>query len=373
VRLSVALKPAPGALEDAAGIATDADTAALASFCGQVYARLFTLARAYSAEVNARNDVAREVRVVMAGGDALVQHVAAAFHALRANQPAMLRGLSFRFYLAPFARGGLAGYIARHDSWYLRHVFSPLRAPALLVPWLRDDETDLRAPDDTVPVPPTAFLRGAMEAYARDAGAELHCHLHQLEGFTDARAEPGTGEVVTFLQRAEIGLAVAVEELRLKLRRPTGWRAEDALRDKTSQVAPTGTELAVRFTKLDLAGRRQTEVADDPMAFSSVLLASVPRRGDQSHPASPSTPALELFAQTHKVDKNKVKKSLLIAEPRQHVSEVVLVSTAGRFKVLVDGALYGPYAVVRVGPAVDARGAHATFPVQTFAPINDVI
>lgn len=375
VRLGVMLKAAPGALDDAAGIAGEADAAALASHCGYAYSRLFALARAYSAEVNARNGTPREVRIVVAGGDALLHHVAAAYTALRANQPAMLRGLAFRFFLAPFARSALAGYVARHDSWYQRHVFAPLRSPALLVPWLRSDESELQSSDEALPLPPTAFLRESMVAYARDGGATLHCHLHRLEGFPDARAEPGTGEAVTFLQRVELGLAVAVDEFRVKQRRPTGWRVEDALRDKTCTVAvATGQDLAVRYTKLDLAGRRQAEVVDDFVPFSSVLLSAVPRRGDQTHPSSPSSPALELFAQTHKVDKAKVKRSLLSLEPRQHVCEVTITAAAGaKFRVLVDGALYGPYAAVRVTPALDARGVHATFPVQTFAPINDVV
>ncbi len=368
VRIGVELKPASEDLDVKTNTLESTDAAALASYCGYTYARLLSLARAYSSEANSRNASPREVRIVIAGGDVLLQHVAAAHALLQANQPTLLRGLVFRFFVAPVSRNGLAGYISRHDSWYFRHVYAPLRSSAMVIPWLRDDETELRSVDDPVPVPPTAFLRDCLEHYARDATGTLFCHMHQLEGFSDARAEPGTGESITFLQRVEVGLPVAVEEFRSRHHRPASWRVEDALKDKTFQQPPP-VDLAVRFTRLDLAGQRSGEISEDAVSFQSLLFAAVPRKGDAVHPPNPASPALELHAQLHRHDQSKVKKSLLSVEPKQHISDAVIASASGaKFRVLVDGAFHGPYAVVRLSPA---KEPFAVFPVQTFAPFGD--
>jgi hypothetical protein len=238
------------------------------------------------------------------------------------------------------------------------------------VPWLRDDESDLRINNDgPVPIYPTAFLRDCITQYAREAAFSLDCVVYQIEGYYESNGEGTPDEVVPFLQRAEIGMAPAVEEFRLRNRKQVGLKAEDALKDKAFTYQPL--DLSMRFTRLDLSGRRQPETVDDPAAYTSILFSNIPRKNDPSFPPDPTSGCLELHAQAHKADNKKNKKNVLLLDPKQHVAEsVVSSSSQQRFRVLADGIIYGPYSTVRISAALDAEKAPAKFPIQTFFPID---
>ena len=53
------------------------------------------------------------------------------------TRPELARLVRFRLFVVPFAAQPLAGYLARHDSWYNRHIQIPFRAPFFILPRAR--------------------------------------------------------------------------------------------------------------------------------------------------------------------------------------------------------------------------------------------
>jgi len=330
----------------------------------------YALSADKTGDKNSQVQCVREIRFVIVGNDAFTQHIACSYFAMTKLCPDFFKSVRVKFYLAPCTKNSLAGYIARHDAWYHRHVFTPLRSPCFLVPWLRDDENELKTGNDgPAPIFPTAYLRDCLTQYARESAFTLDTVIFQIEGYYDARGEGAPDEVVPFIQRAEIGLAAAVEEYRLRTRKPLGLRPEEALKDKAFSFQPL--DLGVRFSRLDLSGLKQPELIDEPLPYTSILLANVPRKTDSCFPPDPTAGCLEMYAQAHKADRSKYKKNTLIVDPKQHVAEVVVTSSnQQKFRILADGNIYGPYASIRITVGTDLNGKVAKFPVQTFFPID---
>jgi hypothetical protein len=55
----------------------------------------------------------------------------------------LLRGITLKYYLLPAARNHVAAFLARHDSWYNRHVYLPFRSASFILPWLSCDDTSV--------------------------------------------------------------------------------------------------------------------------------------------------------------------------------------------------------------------------------------
>ena len=84
------------------------------------YDELVKLAELHAAASTDAN--VAEVRVVVAGAAKVLHAVAVAYLALQTTRPELASLVRFRFFVVPFAALPLAGYIARHDSWYNRHI-----------------------------------------------------------------------------------------------------------------------------------------------------------------------------------------------------------------------------------------------------------
>jgi len=324
----------------------------------------------------------REVRFAVTGNDATLHHTAAAYVLLRQKNPEVFHGLRLRFYVLPTSRNNsLAGYIARHDPWYYRHIFTPFRSSPLLVPWPREDDgsTEGKVSDSTALSPPTLFLRECVAQYVREGLVTVPCQMYQLEGWTESKAETETrdpDEIIPFLLRVEIGLPVAAEEFRLRTNRP-GLRMDELTKDKGFLFQ--SQDLAVRLLTTDLSGTARRELTEECLPFISFTFSSVPRKQDMGHIASPTEPTIESYCQLLRPD--KLRKSPLVLDPRQHVLEAQVsvppVSAAsttggsiGKFRVLVDGMLYGPYSSIRITKALDHTKRSIVFPVQAFFPFE---
>ena len=82
-------------------------------------------------------------RIMLAGGDELLHQVVCAWCALKQTKPDLFDGLRPKVYLLPFSRNHVAAFMARHDSWYNRHVYVPARSNNFMVPWIRVDQNDM--------------------------------------------------------------------------------------------------------------------------------------------------------------------------------------------------------------------------------------
>ncbi len=334
--------------------------------------RLFSILKAYAADASQpAPKVPRLVRLAVSGGDTLLHHVVAAYTLLRKKNPELFHGLRVRFFLLPSSKCHLAAYIARHDSWYYRHVYAPFRSSPLVVPWTRDDDAagaEGKAGDGGGIIAPSNFMRECVTQYVREASLTLPCVVYQLEGFYENREgkEAEADEVIPFSQRCEIGHSAYLEELRTRLKKPANTKPDDLIKDKNYSFQPQ--DYSSRFTRADLCGRALKEIIEEPATMTSIVISSVPRKGDLVAPANPAVPTLEMYAQG-KIDKTKMKRSVLLTEPRQHILDASFSSQV-KFRVLVDGQLYGPYSTIKISPCVDSHNVPIYFPVQAFFPID---
>jgi hypothetical protein len=342
-----------------------------------MYDRMQQILQAYAQDPSLKFDGSaessklRELRFVLIGNDRFLQHVITAYHLLQSNTPNAFHGLDVKFYLAPCTKNFLANYIAKNDLWYYRHVFTPLRSPfPYLVPFLRDDETEIRTNNDSGLVGcATAYYRDVISHYCREAHHTFRTSIFKVQGRTDPNSiEPS--DVIPFIQRIELGLLPAVEEFKTKQGAAgSQLKLEDVLKDKSFVYSPV--EFAVKYFKVDLSNQPKPEVVDDPLPYQSISLSHVPRKGDQGNVPDPTSKGLELFVNPgSKIDKSRLKKNSLVLDPRQHLAEITC-SSVTPFKILADGVLHGPFRSVRISIAQNkSDGKIAHFPIQTFFPIQ---
>jgi hypothetical protein len=81
-----------------------------------VYEKLYSILRTFSRHANEDDPV--EIRIVLAGDDALIHRFVCAYMCIVTEQPDVLIGVVFRIFVVPFQRSAIAGYIARYDAWY---------------------------------------------------------------------------------------------------------------------------------------------------------------------------------------------------------------------------------------------------------------
>jgi len=365
------------------------------------------------------------LRLMLAGGDELLHQVLCAWCALRQTRPEVFEGLKPRFFVLPTQRNHLAAFMARHDAWYNRHVYVPSRSDRFLLPWVRpeDDGDDKKGPmgalspkgpgaaggeaeEDALELPPpTLFFRRLFESYAREASLTMDAQVWQCEGYVSAESEglrpdpkakvppiPGPDQLTPFLQRVELGVMAAAAEFKRARKLPDSVRLEDIVNGTAAAARgfdfQNPTEIVVKFTKQDAQGRLTEVVTEEAAVYQSILLSSVPRRGDPTFPAAPTAPTIELAAKLHKsYTGNKQaallgRKPALLSDPKQHVVEVEVwaANPNHTFGLLLDGQYFGPYYRVKLLPAfhttVDAQGRQhtdgkrITFPLQHFFPMD---
>jgi len=122
-------------------------------------------------------------------------------------------------------------------------------------------------------------------------------------------------------------------------------------------------------------GKVGAAIDDDAAQYGSLVISNIPRLGDKCFPPNPTSPWLEMHAQSFRPirSRGELKRNVLLADPRQHVQTVELTcsSDAGRFEIIADGQVFGPFYKIRISPHVDDRTKKQfTFPIQTFFPMD---
>jgi hypothetical protein len=301
-----------------------------------------------------------EIHIVIAGSSKVLHAVAVAYLALTTRNHDLMRVLRFRFYAVPFASLPLAGYLARHDSWYNRHMLIPFRAPFFILPRARVAAEPNFTIDMTHPLSKSAaFLRKTVEQYTREADCTLDCTIFQMCGnflaptTDEARRKQATlgdtpDQILPFLQRLEVGNP-----------------ARAAGQSNSTTVLPS---FRVKYHAVDLTGRSLGEIVDDQVTFQHIVLSHIPAQGgDVCHPANPALPVLEFYGLMSEHSKIKVKNRVI----RAHVTKVEILSQdpTQLVVVVVDGTICGPYFSVNVSPfKVDDQVA--TLPIASFFPIK---
>lgn len=311
----------------------------------------------------------RQIRFVIVGNNRFLQHVISAYTTIQSQYPDIGHGLECKFYLAPCTRNDVANYLARHDLWYHRYIFTPFRSPfPYLVPWTRQDE--VIGDRSSVLSLPSQYLRQSILQYTRESQNNLNLVVFKLEARYDPSSREAT-ETVSFVQRVEIGIAPAITEYKAKTPTAVALKTEEIMKDKNFLYqAP---ELQVKYHKVNCTGAPQVEVVDDIVGYQSIVVSNISRKTDQGAASDPTSPNLELYRQPlSKADKTKlVKPGMLCFDPHLLVSSVTLTcNTNNGFRVLIDDSLRGPYRSITISPAVlQSTGQIARFPIQTFFPL----
>lgn len=303
-----------------------------------------------------------EVRLVVGGGDKTLLAFLCSFLRIVQDNPEWLVGLVIKVGLLPWGKNHVSAFLARHDSWYRRHIFAPFRAPLFFLPWLRatGEGTSKHKADDEV-TGPGLFYRKVVTSYMREANQVCNISVWKVEGWfeNETISSPKATEKdklfdampdnsIPFMQRLEIG----------------------------GDSQPVTPELDFTFTKMDLSGTPGRTVTDETAGYSSILLSNVPRTGDACFPPNPLSPWLELHAN---VRDGKGRRTLLAMEPRQHVSNVVIscVEPGKTFAISCDGQPFGPYHHIKVSRCTwtnpndkDKGEVDFALPLQTYFPVH---
>ncbi|GAB5363773.1 hypothetical protein AAMO2058_000911900 [Amorphochlora amoebiformis] len=336
------------------------------------------------------------IRMALMGGDKLMHSFLCAYIRLLFSDK-KIENLRFQMFVIPTSLNRLSAYIARQDSWYKNHIYTPFWSKHFLLPWTHIDayEKDVDPLDE--PLEMSNFFLDLVNSYVREAKQTLNLKVWKCNVFensatwelkSDKRDSKRKGvvssemlvqsaiseeatQVLPFFQRLEIGYRVELlrycetEELKLKnqvkklSRRQLNQqeqneymmlRAELRLENKAirwkkyetlfAKERTTLPEIKLRFVNADLEGKPIKVVCDAKhMVFTQLVLSNVPHYGDDGFPSDPEKPWLELYSKA--APSHSTKKSTLNAEPCQHVSRVELTVRGNeKFSVLVDGRLF---------------------------------
>lgn len=141
-----------------------------------------------------RNDQkTTELRICIVGGDRMLHNFLCAVLYVKLIEEELLKNINLKFYLLPAQRNHVAAFLARHDSWYNRHVYLPFRS-VFLLPWLDCDADSSVVDQEAVDLPPPGvFYRKLTEDYLRESETAFNFNVYKIEGWLGASAGPAAG------------------------------------------------------------------------------------------------------------------------------------------------------------------------------------
>lgn len=358
----------------------------------------------------------RIIRFAIMGSARFLHRVVTSYQKIQINHPYIFDYVDLHFFVLPTHENYLCNYLARNDMWFYRHIYVPFLSPALLLPWIRDeDASGGRLVTQSTAIGqsyPCQYLRSCVIQYAQQALYTLPCTIYKVECSNDPRATE-IAATLYFIQRFELGLSPAIDDFRASNPQYATLRNDEitALRN----FSFTSLDMAIAYSKCDLLNASQAEVLEEGVQFQSLILSNIPskttgttiaqqtlrateqeekdakskknkdekgsqlpeivpstsnQQGDYTSIPDPTSTTLELFINAPRVDKSKIRTGSLLADPRQHISDLSCTSMTP-FKIRVDGALYGPFKYIHISPATTSFGQLAKFPVRTFAPLAE--
>jgi len=337
------------------------------------------------------------LRLVLTGGDRLMHSFLCAYLRILQAEAALAENIIFKFYVVPTGLNYLACYIARHDSWYNRHIYTPFWSDRFLLPWVYIDPYEA-PPSEKESNTMSQFFQGLIDNYIHVGRQTLNvriwrCNVYDQLPQWDHKADKRDAkrsakriaasdvshavkeepsQVFPFFQRLEIGYGAELakycesEELKMRhmvkeLTKKSNLTTQEAkelarlrgdlrpendevrrkrLADKFARERYQTPELMIRFVKVGLDGKPVQVLCDQFMSFSHIKLSNVPVHNDRdTFPPNPEDPWLEMYAKS--APSYSTRKNILNAEPAQHVSRVEIISRGNdTFSVLADGQLF---------------------------------
>jgi len=340
------------------------------------------------------------LRLMIVGGDALLQNVAAAFTQIRTSPVEVIAGkvlvdVDPHLFYVPCGYGTLGSYLSRRDPWYASHVCTLTVAVSKVMPTVQTTTlssepisisfksvtgaVDLRGSvrssilstgkatikppkiSDTnyndPKITPATILFMEMENYVREATERVEIHLYYVECTTVDSLVYN----VPFIKGVEIGfrahLKIAEDEV-----------SQGITKDKQSKyLAPN---ISIKNNILKINGQPYKEQKLDFQYYHVVMATSIPSSNSPLNSSDPTKPWLELRAiDAEKRHKNKpTSKDLEIPCVVAHTSSVDLEARAGtHFMIVIDDVLYGPLHKARLR-IVGGEEHPMTLPFMSYLP-----
>lgn len=243
-------------------------------------------------------------------------------------------------------------------------------------------------PAEKLLMPPVLFLRDNIENYVREALHFLPIRIYKVEAWFDEKGITTNqiGEsfvrlpdiVIPLVGSLEIGL-IAEKMYFIQKMSPGDEDKEDYSEPKLLGILKdfrfTSHDLKIDYVKVDLSGRTYDSAqysSDLILPCSRVTLANLPMKNAQHRDyPNPRDASLEMIVRVAESKKQKSGKLMSSQDPSHHVSSVHVSAPRpeGKFRIMVDGVLFGPFYTISVSP-IEVDGRHMSLPVSTFFPIQ---
>jgi hypothetical protein len=204
---------------------------------------------------------------------------------------------------------------------------------------------------------------------------EVHCWL------TDEEDTP-PNLIIPFGLYVDIGVNPSAK--RLQQRNP--GLAEKSLADLISSknFSYDPLQVTVQATQMDLFGVEYAMPDEATRSIYSLSVNNIPRESESTTPAIPNAEWLELsylepdsatqlgaYLKKNKSRKNKdlqadINVAVSTLYSNLHITKADFISRTTPMDILVDGALYGPFHMVRVKPLILEDRIWPTMPLMTY-------
>jgi len=292
-------------------------------------------------------------KFVVAGGNTTLHFAITAFAALQRDHADIAQNFDIRFYLVPFRPCLLCGHLARHDSWYSRHVFVPFHAKNCFFPHYDQDQpvehNELRTHL------PGQNWRHLVETYVTQANHILPVKIWEVQVWTNELQGGAPDRILVFGEVLSLG------------KEPN----QHYFQREKAAVPQVPMLLKLSCSHVDFEGNPWYEQNYDVKDFNLVRCANV-TQGEAT--PDPLSPFLDLYVLP---DDTRRGRKASKANAHYRVNALDIKSENGQpFALALDGVLYGLYHRIRVTPLQTVPTADGEaprdieFPVATYFPIT---
>jgi len=290
-----------------------------------------------------------KIRLVLTGGAETLHHLTMAFASLMCEDKLPLgedrlyyqeiaENVELEVFVVPFAPCLLADYLARHDSWYRRHVYKPFRTHALVAPCV-SEKTWLTMKSERSSHTMVDFYQGIINNYTREARHTLKVNIwacHAFKAHTRGHiASTNTPDmIIPYTTRVDFGKIV--------------W-------EKHPEVKPLPS-ITLKWTRVDRSGNKIGLYTEPSTPYRSIRCAHISIQDKETGRLTCASPARSFFELSVKVEQKKIvrqakTKSYFLRRPHAHAATLEATAKPGdEFHVLVDNQIYGPFIKVKLVP-----------------------
>jgi hypothetical protein len=294
-------------------------------------------------------------------------------------------------YAIPDGSNDLAWYLAQYDGLYKQRIYNAFVAPLSILPNFRASMDGSPSQRSQVPVPNDG-LCGLLENYVGTADHPTAIQCYICECYAESHDSHKPDASIPFCMGLELGFFAIVAAV--KSREDPGMSDEDAVLHASFRDAMTSTaEVQISYSCVSAtasaspafssATAQPSVKSSNSARFGAIALRNMRPAPDSSATGSagerldPTAPGLEMTLKPMPANLPQKPKlmdaNLLVQEVKNSAKQQVLnqlqevqvtcKELGGRFGILVDSVVYGPFHHIKVAPL------HVTLPVMSYIGI----